>query len=184
MKTLGFKSFVITEEARAKHTLRFFDYEQNEHHDIAKKIRADLEKAWSKIAAKYSPADLSDFEGQDESKYFDKVEFTTKEAKVGRFVNKSSVYPSVKIGGAYDKSVKSECKKSLIVEAIKILEKYMNQLNSDVNGKPFSVSQEDGPLGEVRLKFKTGEYTKTIFMVAIEPGYKFERVYLKDYLDK
>jgi hypothetical protein len=65
-----------------------------------------------------------------------------------------------------------------------ILEKYMNQLNSDVNGKPFSVSQEDGPLGEVRLKFKTGEYTKTIFMVAIEPGYKFERVYLKDYLDK
>ena len=184
MKTIGFKSFIVTEEARARHTLRFFDYEQNEHTAIAKKIRAELEKVWEKIAAKYSPADLTDFENPEESKYFDKIEFTAKEAKVGRFGDKSSVYPSVKIGGAYDKSTRSECKKALMVEAIKVLDKYMNQLNSDISGKPFSVAQEDGPLGEVRLKFKTGEYTKTIFMVAIEPGYKFERIYLKDYLDK
>jgi hypothetical protein len=182
--TLGFKSFVLNEEARAKHTLRFFDYEQHEHSDIAKKIRADLEKAWSKIANTFSPVDLTNFEDSKESKYFDKVEFTKQEANVGRFGNKSSVYPSVKIGGAYSKMEKSDCKKQLLAEAFKILTKYAEKLNADIHGKPFSTSQEDGPLGEIRLKFKTGEYTKTIFMVATEPGYRFERVYLKDYLEK
>lgn len=179
----NFKSFVLNEEARAKHTLRFFDYEHNEHGDVAKKIRAELEKAWTKIASKYQPADLSDFD-ETESKYFDRVEFTTKEANVGRFGNKSAVYPSVKIGGAYEKNLRNECKRDLMAEAHKVMNKYKDKLNQDVPGKPFAVSQEDGPLGEIRLKFKTGDYTKTLFMVAIEPGYKFERVYLKDYLEK
>lgn len=184
MKTPSFKSFIVTEAARAKHTLRFFDYEQNEHHEVAKKIRAELEKSWAKIVEKYSPADLTEFEGKDESKYFDKVEYTNKESTVGRFGHKSSVFPSVKIGGAYDRSTRNECKKLLMAEAHKIFDKYVAKLNADVSGNPFSVSQEDGPLGEIRLKFETGEYKKTLFMAAVEPGYKFERVYLKDYLDK
>jgi hypothetical protein len=183
MTSLSFKSFVITEAARAKHTLKFFDYEQNEHSDIAKKIRSDLEKAWTKIATKIPKAEVSDIDMSD-NKYSDIIEFSAKEATVGRFGNKSSVAPSVKIGGAYDKSIKNECKKDLMYEAHKILTKYKDLLNRDVPGEPFAVSQEDGPMGEIRLKFKTGEYTKAIFMVAIEPGYKFERVYLKDYLDK
>lgn len=178
----SFKSFVITEEARAKHTLRFFDYEHKEHAAVAKKVRADLEKAWTKIAERFEPADLADH-GED-SKYFDQVEFSGKEAKVGRFGDKSAVYPSVKIGGAYEKNTRNECKRDLMAEAHKVLDRYKDKLNQDVPGKPFSVSQEDGPLGEIRLKFKTGDYTKTIFMVAVEPGYKFERVYLKDYLEK
>jgi hypothetical protein len=177
----SFKTYVITEEAKAKHALRFLDYEHKEHSAIAKRVRDELEKAWVKIAAKYEPVDASDIE---DSKYFDKVEFTTKEASVGRFGNKSAVYPSVKIGGAYSKSVRNEAKRDLMAEAHKILAKLKDKLNQDVPGKPFAISQEDGPLGEIRLKFVTGEYTKPIFMVAIEPGYKFERVYLKDYLDK
>jgi hypothetical protein len=180
----SFKSYVLTEEARAKHTLRFFDYENKEHHDVAKKVRTELEKAWTKIADKYEPVDLPEFEGTEQAKYFDQVEFTTKEANVGRFGNKSSVAPSVKIGGAYEKSVRGECKKDLMQAAHSILDRVKDKLNLDVPGKPFSISQDDGPLGEIRLKFKTGEYTKTIFMVAVEPGYKFERVYLKDYLEK
>jgi len=179
----SFKSFVITEAARAKHALRFLDYEQNEHSDIAKKIRADLEKAWTKIASSYEPADMAEF-GPGESKYFDQMEFTTKESTVGRFGHKSSVYPSVKIGGAYPKSTRADCKKKLMAEAMKILEKYKTKLNADISGDPFVLSQEDGPIGEIRLKFKTGEYTKPLFLVAVEPGYRFERVYLKDYLEK
>jgi hypothetical protein len=180
----SFKTYVLTEAARAKHALRFFDYEHNEHSDIAKKIRADLEKAWMKIAEKYEPADTIDSDSTEDSKYFDEVEFTNKEANVGRFGNKSAVYPSVKVGGAYEKSIRNECKKELMSEAHKVLDRYKTKLNQDVPNNPFMVSQEDGPLGEIRLKFKTGEYIKTLFMVAVEPGYKFERVYLKDYLEK
>ena len=179
-----FKSYVLTEAARAKHTLRFFDYEQNEHVDVAKKIRSELEKSWVKIVNTFSPADISDFDDLSDSKYFDNVEFTDKETNVGRFGNKSSVYPSIKIGGAYSKSIKNDCKKQLMDEAHKILKKQTDRLNADMAGNPFSLSQEDGPLGEIRLKFQTGEYTKTLFMVAVEPGYRFERVYLKDYLEK
>lgn len=180
----SFKSFVLTEEARARHTLRFFDYEHKEHSDVAKKIRTELEKAWTKTANKYEPVDTAGQGDPESVKYFDKVEFTTKEANVGRFGNKSSVSPSVKVGGAYEKGVRNECKKDLMASAHSILDKVKDKLNQDVPGKPFSVSQEDGPLGEIRLKFKTGDYTKTLFMVAVEPGYKFERVYLKDYLEK
>jgi hypothetical protein len=178
----SFKTHMLTEQAKAKHALRFLDYEHKEHSNVAKKIRDELEKAWTKIAAKYEPVDMTEMD--EDSKYFDQVEFTSKEAKVGRFGDKSAVYPSVKVGGAYDKNTRNECKRALMAEGHKVLDKYKEKLNQDVPGKPFAVSQEDGPLGEIRLKFKTGEYTKTIFMIAVEPGYKFERVYLKDYLEK
>jgi hypothetical protein len=175
----GFKLFTITEASNAKHALYFFQYEKNEHFDIAKKIRNDLEIAWSKISLSYEP-----IENDEESKYFNKIEFTNKKCYVGRFSKKNEVYPSVRIGNAFDNNVREECKKKLMSIAKDILLKYSDKLNKTLNGAPFSVNQEDNHFDEIRLRFKIAEFTKTIFIIGIEPGYKFERIYLHDYLSK
>lgn len=178
-----FKSFLkktLNEEAKAKHALRFMEYEHDEHHHISRMVRADLIKAWTKIASKY-PAIESLSQAENEKAIFNKVELETKEVKVGRFTDRHLVGPSVVVGNAYDRDIKNKVEQELIAAAMSIFEKYLPKMNT-VNGKPFSVTQEDGPLGDVRLKFKTGDFTKTVFLISIDKTYKFDRVFLRDFL--
>jgi hypothetical protein len=179
---MKFKEFILNEEAKAKHALRFFEYEQQEHTDLVRKLRADLVTAWEKIAKKYPPVDVQ--EETSTKAPLASVNVKAAEELIGRFGTKFHVAPSVLVGTAYDRHVRNECKKALLEAGYALLEKYMKKMNNSEAGDPFIITRDDGPLSDIRLKFKTGDYAKTVFVIGTEPGYKFERVYLREALQK
>ncbi len=181
----GFKTFILTEKARAKDALRFFDYEHHDHDEIAKKIKTDLLISWTKIIEKIEPIEHQEQDDEEiDSKTIETV-INKGEQMIGRTGNKFSVPLSVRIGSSYEREIKNRCKRDLLSSALKIFEKYKDKMNqSEGNSKPFIITQDDDQLSNIRLKFKTGEFVKTVFVIGIEPGYKFERVYFRDNLQK
>lgn len=180
MKNL--KSFMINETARASHALKFLRYEQDDHQAVIKKIHTEILAVWTEIASKYEalPDDHS-LEGR-KSKILRAVTVLNSGVKISRFNDKTSAALAVSIGNAYNEATKNEIKRWLLAAALKVLEKQATKLNKDVPGNPFYASQEDGLLGDVRLKFKTGEYKKTIVLISMDRAYKSDTVYMKDFL--
>lgn len=183
MTLSSFKGFLSEEKANAQHTLKFFEYEQNQHEDGVKKLEAQVEKAWATLAKEYRHVNPDPF-GQRKRNPLGKMEMSEEPVKVGRFGDTNIVNVSVMIGKAYDRDVQMDAKRNMLASARRLLERYTNNLNRDQKGTPFVCEQNDGPLGEIRIKFKTGEFVKTLFLVAAEENYKFHRLYIRDFLKK
>ncbi len=181
-----FKTFILTEKAKAKDALRFFEYEHQDHDTTAKKIKDELLAAWLKIAEKIPAIEAEEGDDVDElDPKSREVAVGKTELTIGRAGNKFSVPLSVRVGSSYEREVKTRCKRELLAAALKVFEKYRDKMNTtEGTAKPFVITQDDDQLSNIRLKFKTGEFVKTVFVIGIEPGYKFERVYFKDNLQK
>lgn len=178
----GFKQFMLNEAAKAKYTLAFMTYERDDHGIVAGRVKDQLINEWTKIINRYDEVEMNVDPDSKKATLQNTMELDRADAKVGRYSGKISVAPSVRVGNAYSEESKSSCKKKLMQAAKKVLEKQISKLNTGLKGKPFYVSQEDGPLGDIRLKFKTGDIKKTVFLVSIDHSYKFDRVFLRDFL--
>lgn len=176
------KSFIVNESAKASHALKFMQYEQDDHQQISKKIHTEIEAAWKEITSRFE--DLPDdhtLEGR-KSTILRNIDVVGSGTKISRFNDGKTASLAVSIGNAYDEPTKNEAKRWLLAAAQKILDKYATKLNKDITGNPFYASQEDGALGDVRLKFKTGDYRKTIILISVDRAYKNDTVYMRDFL--
>lgn len=175
---MSLKSYILTEQLKASHAAKFLEYEKHDHQKITRDLQSKLEKAWNKVASKFKPVELD-----AESKLFNAVDVSSKDVAIGRFGNRAVSTLSARVGALYDKNTKRAIKEALLAEAYSVLSATTTLMNQDVPGDPFVISEEDST-GEIRVKFKSGDYSKTIFLVAVESLQKFDRVYLRDFLDK
>lgn len=181
--TSSFKSFITEGAASAAHTLKFFEYENSEHEAFTKTVQDQLIAQWGAFSDAVRPAMMNPLTSRKRPP-LNKLVVDTDKVKVGRFGKFVFVTPSILIGSGYTKDERVVYKRQAFELAIQILQKAANKLNKNQKGEPFVVEQEDSTVGDVRLKFKTGDFTKTIFLISTEENYKYERIYFRDYLVK
>ncbi len=174
----GFKSFLAEKKARASQALKFFEYKHDMHEETAKQLKSKLAAAWLPIVNRYDA--IEDEAGQKKK---NNVELLTTEKNLKRSGVKFKGNPIVQIGGLYSEGIKKDIKKELLAVSLSATKKVVDKMNKDVPGDPFSVSQQDGKTGDIRVKFETGMYSETIFLIGAESQYKFDSVYLRDFLD-
>jgi hypothetical protein len=179
----SFKNYITEGVANAQHTLKFFEYEHAEHEAYAESIREQLIREWGVLSDAIHPAQMNPLNTRKRPP-LNKLVVDVAKVKVGRFGKFVFVTPSILIGAAYSKDERVAYKRKSFEIAIKLLQKAADKLNRTQKGSPFVVEQEDSTVGDVRLKFVTGEFTKTIFLISVEENYKYERIYFRDYLVK
>lgn len=179
----SFKSYLTEGAASAQHTLKFFEYEHTEHERYADSLRQQLVTEWGALSDAVRPAMTNPLTTRKRPP-LNKLVVDLEKVKVGRFGKFVFVTPSILIGAAYSKDERVAYKRKAFEIAIKLLQKAADKLNRTQKGTPFVVEQEDSTVGDVRLKFVTGEFTKTIILISLEENYKYERIYFRDYLVK
>ena len=176
---MSFKQFLLEDKASSIHFKNLFVYQFEEHAKISKKIKSDVRAAFERICEKYKEHEKETF---DEDTHC-KIEIDTKLARIGRYGGqKNVVYPSIKIGKDCDYQVIESCKIDTMKKVKSIMERYAERMNEKYESSVFKVQQEDCIAGEIRLVFRSGNYHKTIFMCAVEPSTKFQRLYFRDCL--
>lgn len=179
----SFKTFLAEGAARAAHTLKFFEYEAKEHGKCAASVRKQLLDEWGTMSDAIAAAPTNPLSARKRPP-LDKVVVDGDKARVGRFGKFVHVSPSILIGSAYTRDQREAYKRQAFEVAGRILRRLADRLNRDQRGAPFVVEQDDSVTGDLRLKFKTGEFTKTIFLVSTEENHRFERIYIRDFLTR
>ena len=179
----SFKTFITEGAASAAHTLKFFEYETTEHDKFTLNIQTQLHDQWGALSDAVRPAIMNPLTTRKHPP-LNKLVVDMDKVRVGRFGKFVFVTPSILIGSGYTKDERVVYKRKAFDIAVQILQRAADKLNKSQKGTPFVVEQDDSTVGDVRLKFKTGEFVKTIFLISTEENYRYERVYFRDYLVK
>lgn len=207
---LNLKSFILNEEIKAAHAVKFLDYQDNFHDDVQEDLITLLSKEWKKSAEKLSSS-TTPHEGRVEDMKFKNpepflgIEFTNEETQigVGRFTSPKMSPISVKISHAYTAEQRKILIRNLLSVAKGVFEIIIlkNKDAFDIkmasgNHKTLFVVKNDADEQAVKLQFKTSEknnkseIAKTIFMVGVEHGKEgskskhFDRVFFVDFTKK
>jgi hypothetical protein len=208
--SVNLKKFIVNEEIRSSHAVKYLDYQDNFHDDIKEDLVLLLSKEWKKQAIKFK-----NFEPNAERKEdmllknpdaFVSISFSDNECYVGytRF-NKQMLCPiSIKISHAYSKDQRNQITKKFLEIAKSVFNKVIQK-----NEEAFSIKMASGNIKTlfnvkhlddqtVKLQFKSiekkkdethrpEEVVKTIFMVGVEYGKErtktkhFDRIFFIDY---
>lgn len=207
--SLNLKNFIIREEIRSSHAVKFLDYQENFHDDVQEDLVALLSKEWKKLVDKLSTVkphgERAENMALKNPEAFLGLEFTNAEANVGsgRFSKPKVTSVSVKISHAYSADQRRVLVKQFLDSAKESFEKIINK-----NEEAFAIKMASGNVKilfhakksddeTVKLQFKTidkqkdsatkDEVVKTIFMVGVEHGKEgskskhYDRIFFIDY---
>ena len=195
------RKFIVTEQVRASHAAKYFDYIENHHLDVMEEISSELKKAWHKdilsFEKKYTPNEhrLADLTLR-KSEALTGIELDTRHITLNknRFSKLTTTQLSIKYSLVYDSTDCQRIKNQLLQTAIDVFKNVLGK-HAGIFGLArvesikylFSISHEDDV---VKLHFKTTDtnkeqITKTIFLVGIEYGSltglrPFNRVFFSD----
>lgn len=207
--SLNLKRFIVKEEIRSSHAVKFLDYQDNFHDDVQEDLVALLSKEWKKLTSKLAETKPHGERAEDMAlknpEAFLGIEFTNAEANVGsgRFSKSKLTSVSVKISHAYSTDQRRVLIKHYLDLAKECFEKIIKK-----NEDAFAIKMASGNVKilfhakksddeTVKLQFKTidkqkdtnakDEVVKTIFMVGVEHGKEgsktkhYDRVFFIDY---
>ena len=176
MKLTSFKKFLVEEPSsiHPKDAVSYFSYTKNDHLKVSSNIKKEICRKWQNLVLKKSKdmpedADVSEV-----------ISFEDDEKLIGKSGHKFMAAVCVTIGSDIDKNTSLSMQKTLLKDAYDILVKYKDTMNSKESRKPFIVTKDDDDLSNVRLKFSSGDVTKSIFICGIDHSVKYTRIYLRD----
>jgi hypothetical protein len=200
------RTFIINEDMKASHAVKFLSFQDNFHDDVLEDIVAALSKDWKKLVETKSNSIQAHAEKVDDLVFknpdaFTGIEFDNKEIQIGagRFSKTKTAIISVKISYAFTAIQRKALIKDFLYTAKSTFEKILHKNIDAFNVKLVSGSFHNlfnikvGDDDTVKIQFKTKdkgtneEIVKTIFMVGVEHGKEaskikhFDRIFFIDY---